>query len=150
MKKTISRKNAIRLIGAIRDIVEKKQELSEYFDSDFLESNEEQTDLETYMQGVTNGFISEIIRAVTGYEIEVCGEVERLFPCPCCGLRTLTEIYDANEGTGYDICPYCNWEDDGTTEINVYRSINKGSIEDYRNNMQANSNKYFINKWFAQ
>ena len=44
------------------------------------------------------------------------GEREDLFPCPCCGLRTLTERFHPMEGTGYDICPYCNWEDDGTTE----------------------------------
>ena len=55
-----------------------------------------------------------------------------LFPCPCCGLRTLTETFNPSEGTGYDICPFCNWEDDGTTDIKKYRSINKGSIEDYR------------------
>lgn len=30
------------------------------------------------------------------------------FPCPCCGERIL-------ESRGmYDICPICDWEDDGT------------------------------------
>ncbi len=150
MQKSISREMAIRLISEIRDVVERKLELSEYFGNEFLESNEEQIDLETDIQGVSNGFLSEIIRTITGYKVEVCGEVEKMFPCPCCGLRTLTEIYNPKEGTGYDICPYCNWEDDGTTEINVYRSINKGSIEDYRNNMKEKFNRYFINKWFDQ
>lgn len=30
-----------------------------------------------------------------------------LYPCPCCGYRTLPER------GGYDICPVCYWEDDG-------------------------------------
>ena len=150
MQNSISRKMAIKLISEIRDVVERKIELSEYFDNEFLESDEEKNELETDIQGVSNGFLSEIIRTITGYEVEVCGEVEKLFPCPCCGLRTLTEVYNQNEGTGYDICPYCKWEDDGTTETKVYRSINRGSIEDYRKNMQTKFNKYFINKWFDQ
>lgn len=62
------------------------------------------------------------------------GERDGLYPCPCCGLRTLTERFDPMEGTGYDICPYCKWEDDGTTEkdADAYKSINRGSMSDYR------------------
>ena len=58
--------------------------------------------------------------------------MEDLYKCPCCGHKTLTEIYNLDEGTGYDICPLCGWEDDGTTDIYQYRSINRGSIADYR------------------
>lgn len=147
MQNTISREKAIKLISEIRDVVEKEMEISKYFGSDFLESNEEKIELETGIQGVSNGFLSEILCAITGYDIEVCGEVKKLFACPCCGLRTLTEIYNPIEGTGYEICPYCNWEDDGTTDTKIYRSINKGSIEDYRNNMQTKFNKFYIDKW---
>lgn len=146
----ISRENAIKLIDEIRNTVEKEIDLSKYLEESFLENNTEKTELEVYSQGISNGFLSEIIHAIIGYEVEVIGDVEELFPCPCCGFRTLTELYNLNEGTGYDICPYCKWEDDGTTEIKMYRSINKGSIEDYRNNIQANLNKYYINKWFIK
>jgi Cysteine-rich CPCC len=31
-----------------------------------------------------------------------------LFQCPCCDFFTL------DERAGYDICPVCFWEDDGT------------------------------------
>jgi|SRR5271157_4662619 len=31
------------------------------------------------------------------------------FQCPCCNYFTLSEV------GGYDICPVCFWEDDGTT-----------------------------------
>ncbi|MBR5007812.1 MAG: hypothetical protein IKY09_02425 [Methanocorpusculum sp.] len=40
------------------------------------------------------------------------------------------------------------WEDDGTTDVKSIRSINHGSMEDYRNRIQTNINKYYINKWF--
>jgi hypothetical protein len=30
-----------------------------------------------------------------------------LYPCPCCGCRTLSER------AGDEICPVCFWEDDG-------------------------------------
>ncbi|SHK23610.1 Cysteine-rich CPCC [Anaerocolumna jejuensis DSM 15929] len=148
--KNISRENALKLIDEIRSTVEKEIDLSKYLEESFLENNIEQTELEAYSQGISNGFLSEIVHAIIGYEVEVIGEVEELFPCPCCGFKTLTELYDLNEGTGYDICPYCKWEDDGTTEINMYRPINKGSLQDYRNNIQANLNKYYINKWFIK
>ena len=150
MNNTISREKAIELISEIRDVVERKVELSKYFGSAFLEGDEEKIELETDTQGVSNGFLSEILRAITGYGIEVSGEVEELFPCPCCGLRTLTESYNPSEGTGYEICPYCNWEDDGTTDIKEYRSINKGSMEDYRKKILRNHNKFYINKWFEK
>ena len=144
--RNLTRDEALKLINEVRSVIEKNIDLVKYLDEIYLGDSVEQTDLETYCQGVSNGFLSEIVHAVTGYEIEVAGDVEELFPCPCCGFKTLTELYDVSEGTGYDICPYCKWEDDGTTEINVYRSINRGTIEDYHNNIQANFNKYYINK----
>ncbi len=91
--------------------------------------------------------MSEIIQSIIGYKVEVCGEIEVLFPCLCCGFRTLTERYNPMEETGYDICPYCNWEDDGTIDANTYRSINRGSIADYRQRIRENPNRYYINKW---
>lgn len=142
-KLVISRENAYKLIGVIRNIVS-EEDLSIYL-GDCL--REEQNEFEVDLSGTSNGFLSEVIHTITGYEVEVCGEVEDLFPCPCCGFKTLTERFNPKEGTGYDICPYCNWEDDGTTDINSYRSINKGSILDYRNRISANFNKYYINKW---
>lgn len=143
----MSRENAYKLIELIRNYVEKDIDLLGYFENN---PDVEKTELQVDFLGVSNGFLSEIIHAITGYEVEVYGDVEKLFTCPCCGFKTLTERFDVKEGTGYDICPYCNWEDDGTIETNVYRSINKGSIDDYRNNLKANFNRYYINKWFHQ
>lgn len=38
---------------------------------------------------------------------EVIGDM-KLIACPCCGANTLSERH------GWDICPVCDWEDDGT------------------------------------
>ncbi len=97
--------------------------------------------------GISNGFLSQLMETITGVVVEVEGDVEGLYKCPCCGYKTLNEQYDIIKGTGYEICPYCGWEDDGTTDIEVNTSINKGSIREYRERMESNKNKYYINKW---
>lgn len=146
----ISRENVIKLISDIRKVVENEIDLKRYFGESFIQNNIERNEVDEEVPGVSNGFLAEMFRTLTGYEIEIYGDVEKLHPCPCCGLRTLTEEYDLLQGTGYDICPYCKWEDDGTTEVNEYRSLNRGSIEDYRDKIRTNVNKYYINKWFEK
>lgn len=141
---TIKREQAYQLIKKFRNMM-REENLSIYL-GDCSET--EKTELEIDLCGVSNGFLAEVIHTITGYEVEVCGKVEVLFPCPCCGYKTLTECFDPKQGTGYDICPYCNWEDDGTTDIHAYRSINKGSILDYRSKICANPNTYYRDKWF--
>ncbi|MFD1886469.1 CPCC family cysteine-rich protein [Paenibacillus wenxiniae] len=142
--KNISREHAVQFISSLRNLVEKEMEVSTYiqgFPEKDLEMDEDD------FKGVSNGFLSEIIYFMTGRKVEVIGEVENLFPCPCCGFKTLTERYDKNAGTGYEICSYCTWEDDGTVDPHAYRSINKGSMIDYRNEMYRNPNKYDTSKW---
>lgn len=146
--KKISRENALKLIGSVRDVAEKEMDFLKYFEEDSSKINTEIN--EVNFEGVSNGFLSEIICAITGYEVEIIGEVEELFSCPCCGLKTLTERYNRIEGTGYEICPYCKWQDDGTVDINSYRSINKGSIAEYRNALHINFNMYYTNKWLKE
>ena len=123
----MSREKAYELVELIHKMIFKEIDLKKFFDISVIDE-----DSEIDLIGVSNGFLSEMIQTITGYEVEICGEVEELFPCPCCGYRTLSECYDSVEGTGYDICPYCKWEDDGTIDVNIYRSINRGSISDYR------------------
>lgn len=97
--------------------------------------------------GVSNEFLSDFIETLTGNKVCVTGDVEDLYICPCCGFKTLTEEYNENIGTGYDICPLCGWEDDGTTDINSVRSINGGSIAEYRKKL---SQKSISNKWINE
>jgi len=146
----ISRKNVFKLFESMRNILVKEVDLSGYFEEDISSINMEQNEVEVDLQGVSNGFLAEMVHAILGYQVEVIGEVEELFSCPCCGFKTLTELFDISEGTGYDICPYCKWEDDGTTDITSYRSINHGSIEDYRKKIHTNFNRYYIDKWLKE
>ncbi len=148
MKKIIARKNVVKLVDEIRELIYNEIDVSKYYEEGYDEISEgiEETDI----RGISNGFLSEVLNMVIGEKIEVTGEVEKLFPCPCCNQRTLTEPYNQVEGTGYEICPYCNWEDDGTTDIKSYRSINGGSIEDYRRNMKDSYDKYYISKWIGK
>lgn len=144
----IHRSNVIRLLCEIREMIYKNLDLKVYFGDVYLSNKIEQTDLEVFCYGVSNGFLSELVHAILGCEVEIIGDAEKLLPCPCCGYKTLTEQYDVDEGTGYDICPYCNWEDDGTIDNNIISSVNNGSILDYRKRLQLNPNKYYIDKWF--
>ena len=142
----IHRSNVIRLLCEIREMIYKNLDLKVYFGDVYLSNKIEQTDLEVFCYGVSNGFLSELVHAILGCEVEIIGDAEKLLPCPCCGYKTLTEQYDVDEGTGYDICPYCNWEDDGTIDNNIISSVNNGSILDYRKRLQLNPNKYYIDK----
>ena len=105
------------------------------------------TEIDDLINGFSNGFLSEVINTIFGYECEVIGDVTPLFKCSCCGFRTLTEVYDPINGTGFDICPYCGWEDDGTRDFMTYSSVNKGRIVDYQQKINNNQNKYYTLKW---
>ena len=83
--RNISREKCFELIRLIRDIVEKEIDLSRYLEEGSSNINMELREVD--FEGVSNGYLSEIVYALTGYEVEVIGEVEELFPCPCCGLK---------------------------------------------------------------
>lgn len=103
--------------------------------------------LEEQYSGVTNGFLSDTFELLFGKEQEFEGEVIDLYKCPCCEHKTLDEVYDPDLGTGYDICPICKWEDDGTTDIDKRSGPNRGSISDYRERMNENPNFYYREKY---
>lgn len=97
--------------------------------------------------GCSNGFLTEFYLTLTGEKVEVIGENQKLFSCPCCGFQTLSEIYDVQKGTGYDICRYCQWEDDGTVEVRKRSSVNRGSMSEYKQHILKNRNFFYKNKW---
>ena len=151
-KSKISRYCVLKLIASCRILFNNKVQLEVLLETSiFDEKNVEAKVLEAIFvlyKGVSNGYLSEVYEAITGDRLEVIGEVSKLFQCPCCGHKTLTELYDPKMGTGYDICAYCNWEDEGVLAINRHSSINKGSIADYRKRIQENPNFYHREKWF--
>ncbi len=100
-------------------------------------------------RGYSNGFLSELYHTLTNQDVEVIGEVVKLYPCDCCGLLSLDEKHGIDEG-GWDICPYCNWEDTsiGTQDIYEHCSCNRGSIAQYRQHITDNPNIYYREKWY--
>lgn len=144
--KTVSRDEAIEIIKKVRQLVDISSEIQMLLND--TSANNEGDGTDVICQGVSNGFIAEIIQIVSGHSVEVAGNAEDLYRCPCCGYKTLTEKYDPVEGTGYDICPYCRWEDDGTLKSNSYSSVNRGTMADYQRTMKLNQNKYYIDKWY--
>lgn len=105
----MSREKAYELLELIHNKVNTEIDMLQFLDPDVI--NEEDINPDINFIGISNGFLSELIRTITRCEIEIYEEVEKLYPCPCCGFRTLTESFNPKEGTGYDICLYCKWED---------------------------------------
>jgi hypothetical protein len=89
--------------------------------------------------GVSNGFLSQVCEAISGLKLEVIGEPNARFTCPCCHKRTLSELFDPALGTGYDVCDHCGWEDDGTLNDQDYSGPNHGTIAEYRARMRRES-----------
>ncbi len=62
-------------------------------------------------------------------------EPRQRVPCPCCGFRTL------DDRGGFEICPVCNWEDDGQDDADAefVRGGPNGSLSltEARRNFQA-------------
>lgn len=97
--------------------------------------------------GVSNGHLSDIYEALTGERVEVMGDEGVLLECPCCGHSTLDERYDLAAGTGYDICRYCGWEDDGTSNPDALSSVNRGSMSEYREQLIVRRNFFARDRW---
>lgn len=98
-------------------------------------------------RGVQNGHLSDIYEALTGERAEVVGDAGRLVVCPCCGYRTLHERFDSELGTGFDICEHCNWEDDGTSNVDTFSSPNRGSMAEYRKRLSEERNFFDRGRW---
>ena len=149
--KKITRAEAFDYIVKARSFLNSEQENLEFI-RDYCDAEEIMLDLLTdavkeKYKGVTNGFLIDVVEMIGNERVEVIGEVDNLFACPCCLNKTLTELYDSVQGTGYDICIFCSWEDDGTSEITAYSSVNRGSLADYRENLRINTNYYSRDKW---
>jgi hypothetical protein len=76
-------------------------------------------------KGVSNEFLEFNLEKLHFQNITIVGEVESLHPCPCCAYKTL-------DGQSYSICKICLWEDDGTTQDDIYSSPNHSTLADYR------------------
>ncbi len=85
--------------------------------------------------GVKNEYISKIVSKILQQNTEVKGVIENLWPCPCCGYKTLKERGQ------YEICSVCYWEDDGNNDLLTYSSPNHMTLQEYRIKIMKLSDK---------
>lgn len=76
--------------------------------------------LKCQFYGVTNEYLSKVVSKLLKRKVEVLGEVEKLYMCPCCGYLTL------KQRGNYYICPVCLWEDSGDNDLYRASSVNNG------------------------
>lgn len=145
MRPTVSRVDVIGMLAKVRESMMTSAE-REAFLADWQADTVESALLSAYA-GVTNGFLSQLYEAMTSRKAEVLGEVEKLLPCPCCGRRTLSELFDADLGTGYDVCDHCGWEDAGTSDPAQWSGPNRGTMLDYRGRLETEGNYFQREKW---
>ena len=79
-------------------------------------------------KGVKNSYIESKLRSL-GILEKVSGNVEKLFKCPCCEFKTLTEK------SAYDICPICFWEDSGS-DLNDHSGPNRMTLRNAIDNFK--------------
>lgn len=104
--------------------------------------------------GCTNAFLAELYSAVHGIRVRVKGEPAHRYACYCCGAKTLHEIphvkcEDMPDGISgsYEICDYCNWEHDGTTDPKISGTPNRGSLEEYRERLKRTTGQITECRW---
>lgn len=103
--------------------------------SDFSKQQAVLESIRYKFRGAPNKYIANYIGDTFGCDVVVTGTPEVLYPCPCCGARSLDELYSKKHATGYDICEHCGWEDDGTTDPHIRSSLNKGTMSEYRSTL---------------
>ena len=85
-------------------------------------------DLRYQFVGVRNEYLAHRLAPI-GYKREIIeGDVEVLEICRCCEFRTLAER------GGYDICPICFWEDDGSHDPDTVSGPNHMTLREGREN----------------
>jgi ribosomal protein L37AE/L43A len=82
--------------------------------------------------GVRNEYLSKKVSELQRQVINVEGNQEKLFICPCCGYLTL------EERNQYYICKVCFWEDDGNDDPLRYSNPNHITLRE----AQENFSKY--------
>jgi hypothetical protein len=145
VRQSLHRTDAIRLISQAREAVCERSRLQAFVD-DYAAGSVFEALLDAYA-GVSNGFLSQACEAISGTRYLVVGDPEIRYKCPCCNRLTLSEEYNQEAGTGYDVCDYCGWEDDGTTDDSVISSVNHGTMCEYRERVADEANEACCEKW---
>ena len=85
------------------------------------------------LKGYPNKYLQEFLTSLHQENFSIVGDEDVLEACPCCCYLTLP-----NRGN-YDICPLCEWEDDGKScdELDIYSSANHSTLSEYRKKFAA-------------
>lgn len=130
----ISRQEAIRLIctqevSNLSDVARLSEALNWHIHIP-IDSNEFDealiTELSEKYRGVVNGYLSTQVSALIHSDVQVIGENDPMFACPCCGYKTLPEVGE------FYICPVCYWEDTGVINPGTYSSANQSTLGEAR------------------
>lgn len=78
--------------------------------------------------GARNSWLQAQLSELSTLSVEVTGDPEQMFECRCCGYLTL------RERGGYEICPVCFWEDDGSEQPDRASAPNHMTLAEGRNN----------------
>jgi ferredoxin-thioredoxin reductase catalytic subunit len=99
------------------------ENISDYADPKY---NDEITELIiTSYIGVKNDYLTSKIHDVLHIDILITDDEDySLSTCPCCKYKTITERGD------YEICPVCDWEDDGSEDLKSYSHVNHMTLEE--------------------
>ncbi|WP_446470290.1 CPCC family cysteine-rich protein [Xenorhabdus stockiae] len=142
----IKRKSAIIIFSIYKIALLSKLEIENILFADYLDAesgepidyndiydDEVQTFLIEYFEkyiffGVSNEYLKLFLEKCFNKNFIVIGDETKLEKCPCCCYLTLIERGQ------YDVCPVCQWEDDGTleNELDLCSSVNHSSLRDYR------------------
>jgi hypothetical protein len=133
VRQVISRNDAFQIIARARETAHNASPIEDLL-NDYGTTRVVDAIREAYA-GVSNGYLSQVCEVISGLRLEVTGEPESRYPCPCCNKRTLSETFNPVTGTGYDVCDHCGWEDDGTSNDQDYSSVNRGTIAEYRSRL---------------
>lgn len=92
--------------------------------------------------GSPNAFLAHLVTFATGEPVQVEGLPDERTTCPCCGFKTLTQARGE-----FDICPLCEWEDDGNDRPDVPLSPNYGSMYEYRHALSRSGKAEPFHRW---
>lgn len=129
------RKEAIILSSFIHFLNLPASEKSEIIESEIIEEATEEVSnfygrkhVVYAFKSFTNQYLALYLTAELKKEVRVKGRQPRLYPCPCCGYKTLSSR------AHYDICAVCFWEDDGENDPSKLSSVNHMHLGEARLN----------------
>jgi hypothetical protein len=141
---TISRSEAITLCSFYKMLYLDKEQFKDELESVLAELEVEEeavseegktTHLRAYLAGrferYSNSYLEIFLRRYLNLPLNIIGAPPLLYPCPCCGYKTLEDIGQ------YFICPVCFWEDDGSRNVEKMSVVNRMILGEAQKNFIA-------------